>query len=326
MINLFKFTNIGNLETKNHFLRSATADNNAADNGHLTDALKKQYLDFAKGGVGTIITGYAYISEMEKAEKKMIGIYDDSFISEYKELTDIVHKAGSKIIMQIVYGGSFSQANPENKNVWGPSAIKHPRSGITPIEMTKDDINKLIEYFVSAARRVKSSGFDGVQIHVAHGYLLSQFLSPLFNKRSDEYGGNIENRARIVMEVYNAIRKEVGDDYPIWVKINSSDETDGGLSTEESFTVPKMLSDAGIDAIEISGGEWRKHKVNERNYYKDAAIELSKRIPTPIILTGGNRELNAMQEIAQNSNVKFFGFARPLMIDPNYINKLEKNL
>ena len=326
MINLFENTNIGGLKTKNHFIRSATADSKASDNGHLTNALKEQYIAFAKGGVGTIITGYSYISEMEKPEKNMLGIYDDSFINEYTKLTDMIHDVGAKIVMQIVYGGSFSQGNPDNKSEWGPTPIKRPSSGITPIEMTINDITLLIKYFVNAAIRVKNSGFDGVQIHVAHGYVLSQFLSPLFNKRTDEYGGCIENRARIVIEVYNAVRKEVGADYPLWVKINSNDEEDGGMTTEECFLVSKMLSDAGIDAIEISGGEWRKHSITERNYYKDAAIELAKRIPTPIILTGGNRELEAIQEIADNSNVNLFGFARPLMKNPNYINELKEGL
>ena len=135
-------------------------------------------------------------------------------IPDYQKVVDAVHALGSKIFMQIVHGSSHSQGYPDSARILGPSALVHPTSGLTPQEMTKDDIRAVVQLFADAAVRVKKAGFDGVQIHCAHGYLLSHFISPIFNRRTDEYGGSVENRLRIVLEVYHAIRKAVGPDYP----------------------------------------------------------------------------------------------------------------
>ena len=227
--------------------------------------------------------------------------------------------------MQIVHGSSLSQGYKEIANILGPSSIEHPTSKITPKEMTIEDIQNVIQLFVDASKRVKKAGFDGVQIHCAHGYLLSQFISPLFNHRTDNYGGSIENRLRIVLEVYHAIRKELGD-FPIWIKMNSSDEQEDGLTEDDFIEMAKLLDKAGIDAIEISGNKWNSHKLNERAYYKDIAMKLSNIIATPLILTGGLRDMNDILPIYQNSHVQFFGFARPFMKDINFINSLSNQL
>lgn len=326
MVDLFAASNIGGLKLKNHFFRSATFDGKATEKGYLTEDIYQIYRNLAEGGIGTIITGYTFVCQDEQPISNMMGIYNDSFIEEYQALTEMIHKYSVNVIMQLVYGGSCSQANMAKANVWGPSAVKNPSSGITPKAMTKEDIKSLIQYFVDAARRVKSSGFDGVQLHAAHGYLLSQFLSPIFNHRTDEYGGNIENRARLIMETYSAIRKEVGRDFPIMIKINSTDDVKGGLTFHESLQVSKKLADMGIDAIEVSGGNCERKTTSPEteSYFRDYAIKLSEMVPTPIILTGGNRSIAVIQQIADNSNVRYFGFSRPLLRDPNYIQKLKE--
>lgn len=320
---LFEETQIGNLNVKNHFVRSATYEGKATDDGRPTDDIKNQYVELAKGDVGTIITSYAYITSYEQPTRNQLGIYDDSLIPDYVKIVDEVHAYGSKIIMQIVHGSSIGQAYIETAKVLGPSPVTHPTSHITPQEMTQEDIRNVVHYFALAAKRAKLAGFDGVQIHCAHGYLLSQFISPLFNHRHDQYGGNIENRSRIVLEVYQAIREEVGEDYPIWIKINSSDEQEGGLTVEEFITIATKLSEDGIDAIEVSGNQLKIHKSQERAYYKDAAIRLSHVISTPIILTGGLRELKDILPIYESSHVQFFGFSRPFMKDTSFIKKLQ---
>lgn len=166
--------------------------------------------------------------------------------------------------------------------------------------------------------RVKKAGFDGVQIHCAHGYLLSHFISPIFNRRTDEYGGSVENRLRIVLEVYHAIRRAVGPDYPVWIKINSSDEMPGGLTVEEFLPMGQALAEAGIDAIEISGLGWRSHTPDERAYYKDAAVRLAGLVDTPVILTGGLRSMQDILPIYQHSRVSLFGFGPPLYGGPKF--------
>ena len=324
MTDLFKLSEIKGMKLKNHFIRSATSERKADTEGHLTAELFELYRKLAEGGVGAIITGYTFICRDEQPAPNMMGIYDDSFIEEYRKFTEMVHHYGVSIIMQLVYGGSQGQGNPQNANVWGPSAVRHPLSGITPKEMTKEDINRLIQYFSDAAWRAREAGFDAVQLHAAHGYLLNQFLSPYFNRRTDEYGGSIENRGRIIFEIYEAVRRRTGADYPVLVKINSSDETENGLTEEDSLYISKMLAEAGIDAIEVSGGGWKNHPAasDAVPYYADYAAELAKMVQTPVILTGGNRKLEDMQKIADTSGVKYFGFCRPLMADTEFVKKL----
>ena len=166
----------------------------------------------------------------------MLGIYDDSFIKEYKEFTDKIHDLGAKIIMQIVYGGFMTGFNTGERTIWGPSTMQNEVTKVWAKEMTKDEIKYLVNAFAEAARRVKESGFDGVEIHAGHGYMLSQFLSPYYNKRTDEYGGTIENRERIIFEIFQAMREKVGKDFPILIKLNSADYiNEGGLTKEDSL-------------------------------------------------------------------------------------------
>ncbi len=255
MKKLFETTSIGPMELRNRLWRAATWMNMADYKGHMTKRLEKVYLDLAQGGVGTIITGYAFVLEEEQPNPNMLGIYDDSFIPEYQEFTQKIQAEGAKIVMQIVYGGSFTSYLLENRTIWGPSAVAHPLTKVVPTEMTADNIKTIISAFASAAGRVKAAGFDGVELHGAHTYLLSQFLSPYFNQRTDEYGGSIENRGRIIFEILDAVRKEVGPDYPVFIKLHCTDDWDDkGLTEQESLTVALELEKRGITGIEFSGG------------------------------------------------------------------------
>ena len=338
-MNLFEHTAIKNMKLKNRFFKAATWEALATDDGHMTDDLYKIYEELAKGGVSTIITGYAYVIKEEQPNPKMMGIYDDSFILEYKKLTDLVHQYDSNIIMQIVYGGSMSGLNPPSERIMGPSAIKNQRTQITPVEMTKEEINHLIEVFGKAANRVKRAGFDGVELHGAHGYLLSQFLSPHFNQRTDEYGGSLENRARILIEIVREIRKVVGDVFPLFIKLNSQDFMEDGLTSEESIKVSKMLESAGIDAIEVSGGNESSLKVLNGNlgpartgvvmskenesYFSEHASLLAKEVGIPVILTGGNRSLDRIENLLNTTHISYFALGRPLISEPHLIEKWE---
>jgi 2,4-dienoyl-CoA reductase-like NADH-dependent reductase (Old Yellow Enzyme family) len=335
---LFDSTKILNLSIKNRFFRSAVWENLADEKGHLTKELKFVYEELAKGGVGTIITGYAFVTEDEQPNPGMMGIYEDSFIEEYKSLTDKVHNYGSNIIMQIVYGGFMTSFNVGERIIWGPSTIECETTGTMAKEMTKKEIKYLVNAFEKAALRVKEAGFDGVQIHAAHGYLLSQFLSPYYNKREDEYGGSIENRGRIIFEIYQAIRDKVGKDFPILIKLNSEDAIkEGGLTVDDSICVAKKLADLGIDAIEVSGGNGAIKEVSENklgagrpkistskereSYFKEYATKLAKQVDIPVILVGGNRHLDVMENLLNNNGIDYFSLARPLISEPDLINK-----
>ena len=306
---LFETTTLGPMTLKNRLWRSATWEKMADDTGHMTPELQAVYEDLARGGVGTIITGYAFIREEEQPNAGMMGIYDDSFIAEYKTFTDRIHELGANIVLQGCYGGSQTDFKPEGRLIWGPSAVEHPVFKVTPAPMSHEDIAALIDSYAQAARRAKAAGFDGFQIHGAHGYLLSQFLTPYFNRRTDEYGGPIENRARIIYEVLDAIRKEVGPDYPVLIKIHSTDEWGAqGLTPEESVLVAKELEARGITALELSGGHLSKDPstlpikpkiINEKNqsYFREPAAMIAEAVEVPVILVGGNRSVAVLENI-----------------------------
>lgn len=320
-MDLFDETTIGALKARNHFVRSATAEGKATENGFPTEKIKQVYVALAKGEVGTIITSLASVAGYEKASRNQLAIDRDELIPSYKEVTDAVHAESSNIIMQLFHGSSTSQAFPEASKILGPSALMNPLSGLTPQEMTAEDMRMVAALFAKAAGRAKEAGFDGVQLHGAHSCLLSQFRSPAFNHRSDEYGGNRENRYRFVREVYQAVRTTVGEDYPIWIKIDSTDGLEDGLTLEDFLWNGEQLSKAGINAIEVSGlGQPRFYRCA---YYREAAEKLADKVDVSVILTGGIRSLEDMMTICEESKVQFFGMARPFMLRPDYLLKLK---
>ena len=250
---LFDKTKIKGMQLKNRLVRSATHEAMADEDGFPTNQLFKLYERLAKGGVGLIITGYTYVCRDGKS-KAMLGIDTDEHISRYRELVNHVHQNGAKIAMQINHCGRQTTKEMTGNQPIAPSAVKDKVLFVMPREMTEEDIERVIEAFAQAARRVKESGFDAVQIHAAHGYLISQFLCPHTNRREDKWGGSIQNRLRFVTEIYERIRKSVGDDYPILIKINAYDRMKNGLKPEEGITIAKKIAEIGFDGIEVSCG------------------------------------------------------------------------
>jgi 2,4-dienoyl-CoA reductase-like NADH-dependent reductase (Old Yellow Enzyme family) len=199
--------------------------------------------------------------------------------------------------------------------------------------MTRDDIDRVVKAFRKAAIRAKNAGFDGIQLHGGHGYLFSQFLSPFYNKRTDAYGGNIENRARIVLETYDQVRNAVGDEYPVLIKMNVTDDLDDGLSTDEALEVASMYDVVGFDTLELSSGTgWGlrilgdvnrhpcKH-INDEAYYRDTAQRLKQMVETPIILTGGIRSYDLAAQIVRDNIADYIGLCRPLIREPDLVNR-----
>lgn len=320
--NLFETTYISSMELRNRFICSAIWEGLSDDDGHVTSELIDHYNELSEGGVGTIITGFSHVMDFDKPTHNMNGIYDDIFIEEYRKLVEVVHDHKVNIIMQIVHGGTK----------WGPSAVKHKVTATTPKEMTTEDIKTVIEAFSAAALRVKNAGFDGVQLHAAHGFLLSMFLNPYYNVRTDEYGGSIENRARIIFETYEAVREAVGPNFPVLIKVNCDDFMDDGLSFEDSLHVCKTLSDMGIDLIEVSGGSYSSRKgegpmrttENNESYFKEYAAKIADEVDVPVALVGGNRRIEMMTDILNNTKIEYFSMARPFIREPDLINRWMK--
>jgi 2,4-dienoyl-CoA reductase-like NADH-dependent reductase (Old Yellow Enzyme family) len=324
---LFEESKINGMTLKNRLVRSATWENMADAKGHMTEKLFRLYQDLAKGGVGMIITGYAFVTENEQPNPGMMGIYQDSFIDEYRELTEMVHAHGSRIVLQIAYGGSQTTYQSEGRVIWGASDIADLATKVIPTPMTREDISTLVQAFGSAAARAKEAGFDGVQFHGAHSYLLSQFLSPHYNRRSDEYGGSLENRARIFTQTYDEIRRRVGSDFLVLTKVHATDFVENGATFEECRYVCQQLAQRGIDAIEISGGSAAsgernplRTKINSPDkeaYHAPYAAKLAAELSVPIIVVGGIRSPEVVEQLLEATNIAYFALSRPLLTEPD---------
>ena len=329
---LFEETKLGNITVKNRFVRSATWENMTTEDGHITDKLYKIYEDLAKGEVGLIITGYANVVKEEQPNPGMMGIYNDSFIDEYKKLTNLAHSYGSKIIMQIAYGGTKTTFNVGERVILAPSEVAEKSTNVVGKAMTKEEIDYIVNAFANAGRRAKASGFDGVEIHGAHTYLINQFLSPYYNKRTDEYGGSLENRMRFLLEIYYKMRQKVGDDFPILVKLTASDFHEDGLTFDETRLICKKLEEVGIDAIEISGNIHGKAKsmvgkvfddyeIQEEGYFLEYAKIISNEVNVPLITVGGFKNIDTMENLLNDTNIDYFALSRPLLAEPFLIKR-----
>jgi 2,4-dienoyl-CoA reductase-like NADH-dependent reductase (Old Yellow Enzyme family) len=329
---LFTETRIGKMRLKNRFIRSATWENLATEDGHMTDKLYAIYEELAKGEVGLIVTGYANIVEEEKPNAGMMGMYNDSFIDEYKKLTELVHSNDAKIVMQLAYGGTKTTHNVGERVIYAPSEVCERGTQTLGKAMTKDEIDYIIKAFAQASRRAQQSGFDGVEIHAAHSYLINQFLSPYYNQRQDEYGGSLDNRIRLLVEIYAEIRKLVGNEYPILVKLTASEFFDGGLTFDETRIICKKLAAIGVDAIIISGNIHGKastmigesfdgYNIQQQGYFHEYGQVISAEVNVPIITVGGLSDISAIEEIANTTNIQCFAISRPLLAEPHLIKR-----
>jgi 2,4-dienoyl-CoA reductase-like NADH-dependent reductase (Old Yellow Enzyme family) len=335
MNKLFDKTKINQMELKNRFVRSATWEGLANPDASCSKKIADMMLELAKGQVGLIITSHAYVNQYGQGSIRQLGIYDDRFISGYKEIVEKVHKEGSKIVLQITHAGGRALAQLINSKPFGPSSLKI-KDILSCREITTSEIFKITEDFKMAAVRAKKAGFDGVQIHGAHGFLLSQFLSPFFNRREDEYGGSIENRARLILEILRAIRSELGRQFTVLIKLNSDDFIEGGFTPSEMVQVSIMLESAGIDAVELSGGTGfkiskysssRVSKIDSKEdevYYLDAAKLYKRKISVPLILVGGIRSYELAKELVEKELVDYISLCRPLIREPNLIKRWQE--
>ena len=330
MTTLFTPSEMNGITISNRFVRSATWSGMATDDGASTPQLVNLMRDLAKGGIGLIITGHAYVQQDGQAGPWQLGIYKDELIPDLTTITQAVHESGGKIILQLAHAGFYAHSALIRQTPLAPSNIdglsKKPRQ-----EMRIQDIKEIISSFEKAARRARDAGFDGVQIHSAHGYLLSQFLSPFYNRRTDEYGGKIQNRAKILLEVLESIRNIVGKNFPILVKLNSQDFIENGLKLEDSIIVGTLLSERGIDGIELSGGllssphfsPSRRGITSKKKeaYFRAEAQFFKEVINVPLILVGGIRSYSVATQLIDEGVADYISMSRPFIREPNLINR-----
>ena len=330
MSQMFDTTEINGMRLTNRFVRSATWEGMARDDGACSPKLVGLMSQLAKGEVGLIITGHAYVRQDGQALPWQLGIYNDELIQGLREMTQAVHEHGGRVVIQAAHAGFFASAKLTGQTPMAPSQVegfaKSPRK-----EMSVDDIQEIVGAFGEAAARAKEAGFDGVQIHSAHGYLLSQFLSPAFNKRTDEYGGSVANRAKPLLEVLRRVREAVGADFPVLVKMNSEDFLDGGLTFEDSLKVGAMLQEGGIDAIELSGGTIVSRRQSasrmgikseeKEAYFRESAKAFKEAFKVPIIMVGGIRSFQLAERLVAQGYTDYVSMSRPFIREPDLIER-----
>ena len=323
---------INTMQVPNRFVRSATGESMAPDDGSITDDITEIYRALAEGGCGLIITGHVFVKANGRAGFGMTGIDKDELVPGWRRLVDVVHQTDSKIAMQINHAGR--QTNPKviGETPVAPSPVQAEGAQFTPRELTGEEIVELIDCYAQAARRAKEAGFDGVQIHCAHGYLLSEFISPHTNRRSDEWGGSEEKRGRMLMEVYKAVRAAVGDAFPVMVKLNAEDFLDDGLTLDMSTAIARTLTAAGIDAIEISGGmAVTADKIvrkgidapDKEAYFEPQVKAFRAAVDAPLMMVGGLRSRSVMDRVLGEGTADFVSLCRPFIREPDLANRFK---
>jgi len=329
MSRLFEPITIAGIEIRNRFMRSATWDRTATDDGEVTDTSVEIIDGLARGGVGLIVTGYAYVSEHGKAAVGQFGISDDRHIKGLRRLVKAAHDQGARIAAQIAHGGiSLGLLGRTDRVALAPSKIDgYP---LAHREMTSAEIDEIVRDFGAAAARAKEAGFDAVQLHGAHGYLMSQFLSPRTNLRSDEWGGSPERRRRFHIEVVRSVRRAVGPDYPVWIKLGLQDHAEDGLQLNEGLEALKALAAEGLSAAEISAGagtraaQVDKPGDEERAYFREESAKAKRAVDIPIMLVGGIRSLSMAEDILGSGDADMISMARPFIREPDLIARWKR--
>lgn len=334
---LFDTFPLKQLNLKNRFVRSATWEGMCDADGKVTPQLIEFYRDLAKGGIGLIISGYSYVRDDGKQLSGKMGIAHDFHLPGLKDLTAAVHQDGGLVFCQLVHAGGQTTRKVIGRQPLAPSATGYAGYQDDPVEMSEDDIAAIVSSFGQAAARAKAAGFDGVQLHGAHGYLINQFLSPLCNQRQDKYGSNLERRMTFLEEVVEDVRSAVGDNYPVTIKLTASDHLDGGLTAQDAVIIAKRLEELGIDAIEVSSGTAvsgdltpvrQKIDSPEKEGYNAALAKMIKdEVKIPVMVVGGLRSCAVMQKLLIEDSADLFALSRPLIREPDLPLKwqLDKN-
>lgn len=332
MKTLFDSVKIGNITAPNRIMRSATWEGLAGPNGEMTPTLESKMIELAAGKVGIITFSHTFVSEEGRAGRAQLGLATDSVVDSYRHAISEIHRHGSLAGIQLNHAGRVAFNEPRI----GPSAISIRKlttgQELFPCtEATHADLDRIVESFACAAERAKRAGFDYVMVHCAHGYLLSQFLSPAFNKRTDEYGGTLENRARLALRVVEAVKKAVGPDFPIAVKLNTQDFHPEGLTVEESAKVVVWLAKAGVALVEASGGTLisefsgiRIGKLSTESYHREGAKAWKKALMeekgcenTVVALVGGVRSQSVVRELVNEGVCDVVSLSRALIREPD---------
>ena len=338
---------IGSLEIPNRIVRGATSETMASPSGVVYDSFVELYRRLAEGGAGLLLTGHMYVDPRGQASANQTGIHDDKVIPALRRATEAVHEAGGRIFAQIGHCGSQTMMSAITPVA--PSPVPNAMYTIQPEELTATEVGDLVEAFGAAAGRAAEAGFDGIHIHGGNGYLISEFCSPHANTRDDEWGGDAERRSRFMVEVYDAVRRAVGEGFPVTARLSVEDSVAGGLQREESLQRARLLAERGLDGFETTYGVMRSYFENIRPYvavnraqawrnllvqrarqpagaeayYRPFARAVKEASGLPVILVGGVRTTQTMTDILKSGDADFLAMARPFIREPDLVRKLE---
>jgi 2,4-dienoyl-CoA reductase-like NADH-dependent reductase (Old Yellow Enzyme family) len=345
---LFQPGLIGSAEFRNRILRAGTSESMAEpDSGVMTPALLALYERLAANGVGGIITGHLYVHPRGRYARGQTGIHRDDTLGGLRSLTDAVHRHGGTIFAQLAHAGSQSRV-PGNTPL-APSPVPNPLTGNDVAGATEPEVEEAVEAFGAAARRAVAAGFDGVHIHGANGYLITEFTSPVTNSRDDSWGGDPERRDAFPKAVVGAVRAAVPDSFPVTMKIGFVDAVDGGLGVDESVRRAGVLVGEGLDGIEVSCGLMQAptdsantyvavgprraaqdllvHRLlaapRPEAYFRPWAQALRRRVDTTVMLVGGMRTTETMRDVLRSGDADFVAMARPLIREPDLVAQIE---
>jgi 2,4-dienoyl-CoA reductase-like NADH-dependent reductase (Old Yellow Enzyme family) len=312
------------LTLRNRIVMPPMWSGQATPEGGVTGPIVEYHRRRAAAGCGLVIVEHSFVHARGRHTPTQLGVHSDEMIDGLSRLAAAVHAEGATVALQLAHAGSRGSSPVLGCKPVGPSAVRHPYdlSGEVPGELAVPEIGEIVGAYGRAAERARAAGFDAVEIHAAHGFLLSQFLSPLTNRRGDGYGGSVENRARIHMEVLSEVRRHAGPRLPVFVRLGVHDETPGGLELEESRRVAVRLAENGADLIDVSGGLQGPRGVGKGpGYFVPYAAAIKASVSVPVIVTGGIKEPELADRIVREGKADLVGIGRAMLEDPDWAQK-----
>lgn len=319
---LFSPLRVKGLELKNRLVMPPMGTRYGSYHCQVTERLRSYYAERAKGGIGLVIVQFTFVSPEGRNGPYTTGLSDDSFILGYRQLVADVHAAGAKVAIQLAHVGAVGRSAVIGTRPVAPSAVA-ATGGEMPKELSLEGIQQLVESFAQAARRARDAGFDAVEFHAAHGYLLNQFLSPLWNRREDRYGGSVENRARMLVEIVTRTRELLGQDYPIMVRLCADEFLPGGMTIDEGISTARILESAGVDILDVSGGigETSAQSVPSNldgpgGVLLPLAAAVRQAVQVPVIAVGKLHQPEAAEAVLAEGKADLIALGRAVIADP----------
>lgn len=304
------------------------ATNMATEDGEITDRHIEHYKTRARGGAGLIIIEHTYISKDGRLSPRQTGLYDDKMVSGFKRLAEAIHAEGTKVIIQLTHGGAKTSRSLTGKQPAGPSSVTLPNANEDPKALTIPEIKEMVSSFGDAVRRAIEAGFDSVELHGAHGFLLGQFLSPYTNKRTDEYGGTLEGRLTFPLEVIKEVKTKLGENAPLFYRFGADDMLDGGLTSEEGKRAAPQLQAAGVNVFDVSGGIGGdgQRSLTEQGYFVPLAQGIKESVKIPVIGVGKITEPEYADSIIREKKVDLVAVGRLLLSNPEFPKQTAEKL